>query len=915
MKFMSFNNNSKLQEHARCVVRFKDGSLRQTLQNHALQTQQKMQTLRDGIAAGKTARYNRAMVYRAILPLARFHNDYRAIDEILLNSETLEASSTLSFDSVKRDGNFHTHPAIIDSLTQACGFAMNCNDNADLDIEVFMNHGWGSLQLFEPMNFEKVYTTYTRMEPGPDKLWRGDATIFDGGRVVAHFGQIAIQGVPRRVLKIILSLESGKKLQPAPSAPQPSVPAGEKAPSLQTSPTLSQMSSPQLSTPVEPSVLTTGLQIISNESGVAIDGLTDETNFADMGIDSLLGLTISARFREQLDVDLDFNALLYEHPTVKDLKTFLSESSPDAGCVNLTEDRNVEPEIAQAGMNAFKTPGIRANGDASKVDFPRALQIISEESGVAVSALDDEANLADCGIDSLLSLIIASRFRNEFDIDLANESLFLEHPTVGDLKEVLLGKPENPSTVQPVTAQPVQEVEPQAVYVDSTSDSTSEVNGMQKELDNENRAILDARKQAVDELVEQYTANFSAPTADARAQTPKDSEKVILVTGASGSLGGHLTYHLAQLEDVKTVVCLNRENREDAGTRQLKAMKEKGIRFPDALRPKLLVLQADSSKPRLGLELTQYDSLTASVTHVIHQAWPMSATRALPGFRSQFQVMRNLIDFARDVGVCRPKGFKCSFQMVSSIGVVGLFNQHEQHVQKIVVPETRASIDSVLPNGYSEAKWGCECMLDRTLHRFPDRFHIMVVRLGQIAGSKTSGYWNPMEHFGFLIKSSQTLNALPDVNGTLHWTPVNDVACTLSDLLLAGNAPYPIYHIENPVGQPWKEMNEYLQAALKIPHLIPFHDWLERVRQAPQRNNPAVLLSEFLDSNYLSMSCGGLVLDVSKTLEHSETLNAVGPVSDQIVRKYIHIWKEIGFLQATVEDKNGFEKERAVLWG
>jgi hypothetical protein len=136
------------------------------------------------------------MVYRAIRPLARFHDDYRAIDEIVLNSHTLEASSLLSFDTVKRGGNFHTHPAIIDTLTQSCGFAMNCNDNTDLDVEVFMNHGWSSFQLFEPVDFEKKYTTYTRMVEGADRLWHGDVVIFNGDRLVGYFGQLAVRLCP-----------------------------------------------------------------------------------------------------------------------------------------------------------------------------------------------------------------------------------------------------------------------------------------------------------------------------------------------------------------------------------------------------------------------------------------------------------------------------------------------------------------------------------------------------------------------------------------------------------------------------------------------------------------------------------------------------------------------------------------------
>ena len=324
-------------------------------------------------------------------------------------------------------------------------------------------------------------------------------------------------------------------------------------------------------------------------------------------------------------------------------------------------------------------------------------------------------------------------------------------------------------------------------------------------------------------------------------------------------------------------------------------MREKGIRFPETLKPKLLVLQTDSSKPKFGLPSSDYEELLSFVTHLIHNAWPISAKRSLAGFESQFQVMRNLLDFARDVVSRHPIGFKFSFQMVSSISVVGHYGLDNDETRTLV-PEERVDIDTVLPNGYSEAKWGCERMLDETLHKYLNRFRTMVVRLGQIAGSKTSGYWNPMEHFGFLIKSSQTLNALPDVDGTVYWTPVNDIASTLSDLVLSNRTPYPVYHIKNPVGQPWREVNAILADALGIPNLIPFEQWVQRVRTAPQRNNPASTLLEFLDSNYLRMSCGGLVLDTRRALEHSKSLATVGPMSEEVVRKYIHIWKEIGFL-------------------
>lgn len=862
---------------------------------------QKMQALRQGIATGATARYNRPMLYRAIRPLARFHDDYRAIDELVMNSRTLEASSRLNFDSVKKDGNFHTHPAIIDSLTQAPGFTMNCNDSNDLDVEVFMNHGWGSFQIFEPIDFQKEYTTYTRMAEGADRLWHGDVMIFDGERVVAHFGQFAVrsfhyiieawtdcvfqmQGVPRRVLKVILSIESGNKSQkqqrvqekqPTPTAPAPSLGAkqGPAAP---------------ISGQNQASKLEQALSIIADESGLALSDLTESTVFVDVGIDSLLVLTISARFREELDVDFDFSELFNECPTVLDLKNFLGEpvaSSPGSS----SPSSSYTSTTPRSSVTGNTTPTTKDDSFAVKVDFQRALQIVSEETGVATDDLTDDTNFAESGVDSLLSLVIASRFRDELELDIGHESLFLDFPTVADLKQSLAG-----DTKASGTAQPMAESKPIPTLTPEIVEGITERNSMPLRTESETAALA-ARRNAVDDYVKKYTAGFSAPVPSPRSTASKDNANVVLVTGASGGLGSHLIDHIAQLPDVKTVVCLNRKNNAEPYTRQQKAMRDKGIHFPEALKPKLLVLQTDSSRPMFGLSSSEYEGLVNSVTHLIHNAWPMSVKRPLAGFESQFQVMRNLIDFGCDVVSRRPESFKFSFQMVSSIGVVGHYGLGNGE-GKTIVPEERVEIDSVMPSGYGDAKLGCEKMLDETLHKHADRFRTMTVRLGQVAGSKTSGYWNPLEHFGRLIKSSQTLNALPDVDGTVYWTPVNDIAGALSDLVLSDRTPYPIYHIDNPVGQPWHEMNAILADALNIPNLIPFEEWIQRVRAAPERNNPASTLLDFLSSNYGRMSCGGLVLDTKKTLEHSQTLAAVGPVSEGVARKYIHIWKEIGFL-------------------
>lgn len=833
-----------MQEHARCTVIFKDSSLQAKLQKDVANTKQKLQNLRNGIQSGVTARYNRAMCYRAIRPLARFHPDYQAVDEALLDSKTLECSSRLSFGTVKKGGSFHTHPAMIDALTQSCGFAMNCNDTADLDEDVFMNHGWGSLQLFEPINTQNEYSTYTRMIEGKDKIWHGDVVVLDQkDKVVAHFGEIAIQCVPRRILKVILAIEGGVASKTQKQAPAPAKPAAapvKSAPQMSAPAPVPAKKEAQVtsavSEKVQSSTLSKALAIIAEESGLSVADLTDSTVFSDVGIDSLLGLTISARFKEELDLDLDFNLLLFEFPTVGELKANFGggESSAESSVGTSTPTSSiVEDSVASTTESAPSTQGdIAPTSDKETqetlapggFDFTRALKIIAEESGVAVEDLTNDTVFADAGVDSLLSLVIVSRFRDELELDIKHESLLLECPTVAELRTALVGDAVVEST--PV-AQPQAVVEPPKPTKAET-------------------AALAVREKAVDAFVEKYTAGFAGPAPPSpSAPAPKDDEKVVLITGATGSLGSHLAYHIAQMPDVKTVVCINRAHREEPVKRQIKAMRDKGIRFPENLKHKLLVLQTDTTKPKLGLDSDDlYEGLVSSATHLIHQAWPMSAKRGIEGFESQFQVMKNLIQFACDVASQRPSSFKFGFQMVSSIGVVGLFGKNSGKAT-VHVPEERFGIDCILNNGYGDAKWGCERMIDETLHKHPNRFRPMVVRLGQIAGSKTSGYWNPMEHFGFLIKSSQTLKALPDVPGTVYWTPVNDIADSLADLVLSDRTPYRFYHIENPVGQPWKEVNAIIADALGITEMIPFEEWVERVRNAPQRNNPAATLLEF----------------------------------------------------------------------
>ena len=155
-----------------------------------------MEDMRKDLDNGKTYKFNSSMIYKMVATLADFDPKYRALEEIVLDSSSMQASSVAYFGGFERAGVFHTNPAHIDALSQSAGFVMNANDGANLDVEVFVNHGWESFQLFEDLSPQKRYQTHVAMVEGSGKLWKGDMVVLDGSKVVASFKGIAVSCSP-----------------------------------------------------------------------------------------------------------------------------------------------------------------------------------------------------------------------------------------------------------------------------------------------------------------------------------------------------------------------------------------------------------------------------------------------------------------------------------------------------------------------------------------------------------------------------------------------------------------------------------------------------------------------------------------------------------------------------------------------
>ena len=80
-------------------------------------------------------------------------------------------------------------------------------------------------------------------------------------------------------------------------------------------------------------------------------------------------------------------------------------------------------------------PAVNDSKDSDKTSV-RAIQIIASEAALDLMDLTDDASVANSGVDSLMSLVIAEKFREQLGVTVSG-SLFLEFPTIGDLRRWL----------------------------------------------------------------------------------------------------------------------------------------------------------------------------------------------------------------------------------------------------------------------------------------------------------------------------------------------------------------------------------------------------------------------------------------------------------------------------------------------
>ena len=441
-----------LTEHAHCMVKYESiDDWQENWNMTAFMVKSQIDGLKRRLQSGAAHKVLRGMAYKLFKNFVNYSAAYRGMEEVIFDGEEAEATSIVSPQIDERDGDYVCPPFMIDNLCHLSGFICNGTDLIDSDNYLCISHGWGSMRFNVPFSPNKKYTNYVRMLPQPGNVRCGDVYIFDGEELVGVCGGLKFQQIPRRAMNAMLpppksSAAATASTARSVAAPKPRpTPVQTSAPPAKTPTATSKPTKPaKVARPSAESVTSKVMAIVAEETDVEMAELVDEAAFENLGVDSLLSLTITAKLREALEIDIPTD-LFTNNETIGALKKWFSQldgaAPPDSDSDTTSEDGIHTPANDDTSTPPSSPPSSVSDTDekpsfVSSGEISPAKQIIAEEMGVAVEELTDQADLSEMGMDSLMSLTILSSLRDKTGADLPSTFLVTNN-TVEDIENAL----------------------------------------------------------------------------------------------------------------------------------------------------------------------------------------------------------------------------------------------------------------------------------------------------------------------------------------------------------------------------------------------------------------------------------------------------------------------------------------------
>jgi naphtho-gamma-pyrone polyketide synthase len=450
--------------HATCNVEYGDTKIwRAGWSRLAYLIRSRINVMNDGVKDRQYQKLDRKRAYEGFSGFVEYDKQYHGMKEVVMDQKNLEATSKLEFQPSNDYGEFEIDPRFIDNISHLSGFILNGSGATDTKKQVYVSHGWDHLQIAQPLSSSKSYRNYVKMHEVQKATMAGDVYIFDGEEMVALVGGVKFKAIPRAVIDQLLPPLKGATSQMAAIKDKPVKdlkPLRKSLPQQKPKAAVTKASQ-ELQDRVSvlqkqnKAIIDDFLALIGEELGVEPSELQDDTAFADLGLDSLMSLSITGRIREELGLEAVPSSLFTDFATIGPVKAVimkLTDGSFDETTTATTEEE--DPSTADADDTEMdkEIPLASTIADPSfSESMDGLLAIVCEELGMDLAELLEVQHFAEAGVDSLMSLTITGRAREDLEMDISS-SFFVNYPTVDQARLAiasLMGSGDQTGTTTP----------------------------------------------------------------------------------------------------------------------------------------------------------------------------------------------------------------------------------------------------------------------------------------------------------------------------------------------------------------------------------------------------------------------------------------------------------------------------------
>ncbi|KAF4336661.1 NRPS-like enzyme [Fusarium beomiforme] len=334
---------------------------------------------------------------------------------------------------------------------------------------------------------------------------------------------------------------------------------------------------------------------------------------------------------------------------------------------------------------------------------------------------------------------------------------------------------------------------------------------------------------------------------------------------------------------------LRASSNETAQRRVEQVLKARCLRskFPAERPEKITCLAADLSDRYLGFGGETLHSIASEVDIVYHCGWAVNFNQRLSTFeKSCIAGVRHLIDLCLAGNRTTPARF-IFFSSISAI--IG--------TSEATIPERLPKfLTEASRTGYSRSKYVAEQICAKASEKVG--LPVGMVRIGQIVGGTVHCIWNTSEAVPLMIRSAQTIGALPTLQARVRWLPIDEVAQIVleigsSDAIVASKTS--VFNIVNLHTLRWTEdlLPLLTEGGLSFQAVRP-SEWIERLEESdpnPGTNLPRKLLEYFKEQCRLRDTVKDREWETSRTAEWSLTFHNATAPSLQLISVILEYFK------------------------